>query len=291
MTGIIVNSIGLIVLVAFIVPQTQLSEREQLAASQHFKRGMESLLRDQYDVAEKEFKGAVAIDPLYDAAFYGLGQAYMATKRYDEALKAYLASRDAFKAATAAEVLASTASDRRLRDQIDALKDNERNMMRLGTGAGAPNAIDQIHQQIQQLESRKSRRAGATPPPVPAGVSMAIGSAYFRLNDLVNAEKEYKAALEVNPSFGEAHSNLAVVYFVTGRLREAESEIQAAEKTGFKVNPRLKDDIAAATKKKSSRSGDGGGNADLRQHGVEVRRGERLLQNRQRNHIVFDVYR
>jgi tetratricopeptide (TPR) repeat protein len=247
MTVIIVGTVCAFVAVA--IPQAQLSEREQLAASQHFKRGMESLLRDKYDVAEQEFKAAVAIDPLYDAAFYGLGQVYMATKRYGEALKAYLASRDAFKAATAAEVLASAASDRRIRDQIDALKDNERNMMRLGTGPGNPQAIDQIREQIQQLESRKSRRAGATPPPVPAGVSMAIGSAYFRLNDLANAEKEYKAAVEVNPTFGEAHSNLAVVYFVTGRLPEAETEIKAAEKAGFRVNPRLKDDIAAAKKK------------------------------------------
>ena len=250
MTGIVVKSIGLLSLLAMAAPQAQLSEREQLAASQHFKRGMESLLRDQYDVAEQEFKGAVAIDPLYDAAFYGLGQVFMATKRYNEALKAYLASRDAFRAATAAESLASAASDRRLRDQIETLKDNERNMMRLGTSApGGQQAIDQIRELIQQLESRKSRRAGATPPPVPAGVSMAIGSAYFRLNDLANAEKEYKAAVDVNPTFGEAHSNLAVVYFVTGRLPEAETEIKAAEKAGFKVNPRLKDDIAAAKKK------------------------------------------
>ena len=249
MTGIVVKRIALLWLLAVAAPQTQLSEREQTAASQHFKRGMESLLAERYDTAEQEFKGAVAVDPLYDAAFYGLGQVYMATKRYAEALKAYLASRDAFKAATAAEVLNSAASDRRIRDQIDALKDNERNMMRLGTGPGAGQAIDQIREQIQQLESRKSRRAGATPPPVPAGLSMAIGSAYFRLNDVANAEKEYKAAVEVKPSFGEAHSNLAVVYFVTGRLPEAETEIKAAEKAGFKVNPRLKDDIAAAKKK------------------------------------------
>jgi tetratricopeptide (TPR) repeat protein len=251
MTGIIVNSVGLIWLLALIVPQPQLSEREQVAASQHFKHGMESLLRDQYDIAEKEFKGAVAIDPLYDAAFYGLGQVYMATKRYDEALKAYLASRDAFKAGTAADVLASAASDRRIRDQIEVLKDNERNLTRLGTGAGSPQTIDQVREQIQQLESRKSRRAAATPPPVPAGLSMAIGSAYFRLNDLANAEKEYRAAIDVNPNFGEAHSNLAVVCFVTGRLPEAEAEVKAAEKAGFRVNPRLKDDIAAAAKKKS----------------------------------------
>ena len=252
MTGIVMKSLGLMWLLALAVPEAQLSEREQLAASQHFKRGMESLLADRYDVAEQEFKGAVAIDPLYDAAFYGLGQVYMATKRYNEALKAYLASRDAFKAATGAEVLSSAASDRRIRDQIDALKDNERNMMRLMSGGqnpGASQSIDQVREQIQQLESRKSRRAGATPPPVPAGLSMAIGSAHFRLNDLPNAEKEYKAAIEVNPSFGEAHSNLAVVYFVTGRVPDAEVEVKAAEKAGFRVNPRLKDDIAAAKKK------------------------------------------
>src|ERR1044072_1024472 len=73
----------------------QLSERDHRAASQQFKRGMESLLAEKYDVAETEFKAAVAIDPLYDAAFYGLGQVYMATKRYPDALKAYLESREA----------------------------------------------------------------------------------------------------------------------------------------------------------------------------------------------------
>ena len=230
----------------------QLSEREQHAASQHFKRGIESLVGEKYDVAETEFKAAVVIDPLYDAAFYGLGQVYMATKRYPDALKAYLESREAFKKATAEEALAGTESDRRLRDQIQALKDNERNMTRLmggGQNPGAQQSIDQVREQIQQLESRKSRRAGASPPPVPAGLSMAIGSAYFRLNDLASAEREYRAAVDVNPNFGEAHSNLAVVYFVTGRLPQAEAEIQAAEKGGFRVNPKLKNDIAAARKK------------------------------------------
>jgi tetratricopeptide (TPR) repeat protein len=231
------------------VQASQLSEREQSAVSQHFRRGMESLLAEHYDVAETEFRAAVTIDPLYDAAFYGLGQVYMATKRYNEALKAYLASREAFKSATAAETLASTESDRRVRDQIQALKDNERNLTRLaGQNPGAQQTVDQIREQIQQLESRKSRRAAATPPPVPAGLSMAIGSAYFRLNDLANAEQEYKAAIEVKPNFGEAHSNLAVVYLVTGRAAEADTEVKAAEKAGFRVNPKLKDDIAAKKK-------------------------------------------
>jgi len=243
-----VLSLMISVVSVFPVAAWQLSEREQHAASQHFKRGMESLVAEKYDVAETEFKAAVAIDPLYDAAFYGLGQVYMATKRYPDALQAYLASRDAFKSATAAEALAGSDADRRLRDQIDALKDNERNMGRLMAGPSAQATIDQMHDQIQQLESRKSRRSGASPPPVPAGVSMAIGSAYFRLNDLPNAENEYKAAIVVNPNFGEAHNNLAVVYLISGRATEADAEVKAAEKAGFRVNPKLKQDIAAAKK-------------------------------------------
>ncbi len=253
MMSIIVKRSVLFLMIAVVtgisIHASQLSERDQYAASQHFKRGMEALIGEKYDVAETEFKAAVAIDPLYDAAFYGLGQAYMATKRYPDALKAYLASRDAFKSATAAEALAGSAADRRLRDQIQALKDNERNMTRLMTGSNATGTIDQVREQIQQLENRKNRRSGATPPPVPAGLSMAIGSAYFRLDDLANAEQEYKAAIEVKPTFGEAHNNLAVVYLITGRPTEADAEVNAAEKAGFRVNPRLKDDIAAARRK------------------------------------------
>jgi Tfp pilus assembly protein PilF len=230
----------------------QLSERDQHAATQHFKLGMQALLTEHYDEAEREFRAAVRIDPLYDAAFYGLGQVYMATKRFDSAVKAYIAARDAFKSATAEEALASVTSDRRLKDQIDALKDYERNLTRQTAAQSNPAArgpIDRVRDQIKQLETRMGRRSGATPPPVPAGLSMALGSAYFRLNQLEDAEREYKAAIDVNPSFGEAHSNLAVVYLVTGRIDEADTALKTAEKAGFKANPKLKDDIAAAKKK------------------------------------------
>jgi tetratricopeptide (TPR) repeat protein len=230
----------------------QIPERDQVAATGHFKRGMEALLGEKYDSAEQEFRAAVKIDPLYDAAFYGLGQVYMATKEYEPAVKAYLAACEAFKSATAAESLASVTTDRRLKDQIDALKDNERNMTRQmppSRNPGAQAAIDRIRDQIRQLEGRL-HRTGGPPPPIPAGYSMALGSAYFRLNQLADAEREYKAAIDTNPAFGEAHSNLAVVYFVTGRIAEANAALKAAEKAGFKVNPRLKDDVEAALKKR-----------------------------------------
>ena len=83
---------------------------------------------------------------------------------------------------------------------------------------------------------------------VPSYVSLALGSAFFRLGRLADAEREYKATVAADPKTGEAYSNLAVVYLQTGRFDEAEKAVKAAEKTGFKVNPMLKDDIATRKK-------------------------------------------
>jgi len=56
-------------------------------AAELFRSGMEALAAEHYDEAEQDFRAAVKMDPLYDAAFYGLGQVYMATKRYERAVQ------------------------------------------------------------------------------------------------------------------------------------------------------------------------------------------------------------
>jgi tetratricopeptide (TPR) repeat protein len=160
-------------------------------------------------------------------------------------VQAYLHSREAFRQNAAAEAAGDVAAEQRLRDQIQVLKDTERALQRTSqasTPLNVNSAIERIRGQITLLESRRNRRPDA-PPPVPAGLSMALGSAYFRLGRHEDAEREYKAAIAADPSFGEAHSNLAVLYMVTERYDQAEAEVKAAEKAGFKVNPNLKADI------------------------------------------------
>ena len=225
------------------VPGAQeLTERQQQLAADHFRAGMSALQSERYDRAETEFRAAVKIDPLYDAAFYGLGQVYMATKRFPDAVRAYLDSREAFKAAVASEALGAAVSDRRLRDQIQALKDHVRSLERM-SAPGLQVAIDRNRDRIRQLEVRRNRSGSGGSQPIPAGLSHALGSAYFRTNDLQSAEREYLEAVKVNPDFGEVHNNLAVVYMLTNRLQRAEEEIALAEKAGFAVNPQLKEDL------------------------------------------------
>jgi Flp pilus assembly protein TadD len=78
---------------------------------------------------------------------------------------------------------------------------------------------------------------------------MSLGAAYFRNNQFVEAEREYKTALDANSGSGETHNNLAVLYLMTDRADLAQNEIKAAEQTGYKVNPGLKEDVGKRVKK------------------------------------------
>ena len=72
---------------------------------------------------------------------------------------------------------------------------------------------------------------------------MALGSAYFRTEQFPDAEREYRAAIAVEPKSGEAFNNLAALYLQTSRYKEADEAVKSAEKAGFRVHPQLKQDI------------------------------------------------
>jgi Flp pilus assembly protein TadD len=169
----------------------------------------------------------------------------MATKRYEQAVRAYLDSRKAFNDAVAAEKFDAATVDRRLSDRLQALREYGRALQRGSAtqAQGLTAAIQRNQEEIRQTESMLNRAKSGVAPDPPPGLSMALGSAYFRTGDLKSAEREYLDAVTAKPSFGEAHSNLAVVYMMTGRLEHADQEIALAEKAGFSVNPQLKADI------------------------------------------------
>ncbi len=106
------------------------------------------------------------------------------------------------------------------------------------------NLLRQLNNQRRDVQNAATRGSGmiidATVPP---WVSLSLSSAYFRSGKLAEAEREYKAAIAVDSQFGEAHSNLAVVYLETNRIGEAEASLKEAKKSGFRVNPQLEQAI------------------------------------------------
>jgi tetratricopeptide (TPR) repeat protein len=173
----------------------------------------------------------------------------MPQKKYAEAVAALAKCRDLYREQAGKQFSNQQELQQYRRDRITEIDEVIRqNQQGLQTVRSAE-SIRQLIESRRLLQENLQRGANVSMEmSVPSFVSMALGSAYFRLGRLSDAEREYKATIDVDPKTGEAHNNLAVVYLETGRFDEAEKAVKAAEKTGFNVNPMLKDDIKAKLK-------------------------------------------
>jgi Flp pilus assembly protein TadD len=226
------------------------AERSRKEALLHYRLGQDAMHNERFDIAEKEFQKSATLDPTLELAPYGLGQVYMATKRFRVAIVAFTKSREVFQANAVINAGDEIAQQRRIDDYIKELEDQQAVYSQPGHTASSPTArnyLTTLGNQIASMKAAKMRTVNGGPEPVPAWLSLALGSAYFRSGAMPDAEREYLAAIKADPKLGEAHNNLAVVYMLTQRYAEANSEIKAAEKSGFRVNPQLKEDLKKAS--------------------------------------------
>jgi tetratricopeptide (TPR) repeat protein len=227
------------------------SPPDLLLAQGKLKEGQALLKSERYEEAADAFREAIRLDPNLMMAHYGLGQAHMALKQYTSAITAFKGARTAFEARTAEGLNASLENDNRIQERVRDLQDKIRENLNRQLAEGSPEArerdrmISLWEMEMQNLQ-RSSRSSQPGPPPLPPGLPLALGSAYFRAGQLPEAEKEYRLALEIQPTLGEPRNNLAVVLLLTGRPAEAEEQLKLAEKNGFRVAPGLKEDVQKA---------------------------------------------
>jgi len=222
-----------------------ISEQRRQEAREHYQTGMEKMRAESFEEAADEFRTSIKLDRLFVLAHYQLGEARMALKQYPAAVEALERCISVSKELVALQQSDRALGEKRLDEEIQALKDSLQALARNPSHSVQPqNAALRLETQLQQLE--RQRRKGATATDVPAEFSLALGSAYLRSGKIAEAERAYGEAIRVNPKMGEAHNNLAFVYFRTGRLDAAEDELKAAEKSGFAVNPRFKEDVKKA---------------------------------------------
>jgi tetratricopeptide (TPR) repeat protein len=217
----------------------EIARREAL---RHFRDGQELLVAERFEQAAGEFMAAIELDPLLTLAHYGLGQSYMALKRYASAVQAFVGCRDAYASIAAMRQSDALGADRRMDDEMRELRDSLARV-RSGQIKGSGPALEQqLEKRLDELETMRRNRNDRSQ--TPAEVSLALGSAYYRNNQAADAEREWLAATAANPRLGEAHNNLAVLYLLSGRKKNAEDAVKAAERARFRVNPQLKADIA-----------------------------------------------
>jgi superkiller protein 3 len=219
-------------------------------ARPHYKTGWEYMRVEAWEEAAAAFRKAIEIDRRFEDAYYSLGRAQMNLRKYGDAIAAYTEARDLYQAQTGEQFSNQQDAQRYRQDRLMELDEVIRQMQTGAQTARTQERLRQVQEQRRQLQQYLQRGANITiANNVPAFVSLALGSAYFRSGKLADAEREYKAALAADPKTGEAHINLAVVYLETERYAEADRAITAAEKAGAKVNPQLKQDIKGRLKK------------------------------------------
>lgn len=217
------------------------SRREAL---HHYREGQEHLSGEQYERAVAAFQQAIQLDDLFTDAHYGLGQAFVGLRRYASAAQAFRRCLTAAQALHALRERDRVQSDHRIDEEIRELREAVRQVERaVPLGQGRDLRILKLEQRIQDLQ--RARSSIGKPFEAPATVLLALGSVHFRIDEPTLAEHYWTEAVKVNPKFGEAWNNLAVVYMTTGRKKAAEDAVKNAERAGFRVNPRLKDDIKA----------------------------------------------
>jgi tetratricopeptide (TPR) repeat protein len=232
--------------------QVRLAEVDRQTALTHLRAGQDALAGERFDDAEREFRAAIRLHPRLELAHYGLGQVFMATKRYEHAVDAFVSCRNLFQLNVAEDQNERLTYERRLDDQIQSKRDELRALQTGRVRMSNPtSSVDRVRNELGQLERLRQRSrepVGGTPP----FIVTALGSAYFRAGAFNDAEREWRLAAAIDPSIGEVHNNLAVVCMLTGRYDEAEREIQLAEKAGFRVRPAFKDELKAKKAAKGS---------------------------------------
>lgn len=209
-----------------------------------YRAGLAFMQSERWAEAAQSFRGAIDTDATFEMAHYMLGRVHMAQKQYPDAVAALSRARDLYRAVAGRAFSEMNDQQVSRRDRIAEIDDAIRELQMKPQTNRIQEQLRQLVDQKRQVE-QASQRAGnlSLKTTVPAYVTLSLGSAYFRLNDLAEAEKAYKESLDADPRQGETHNNLAVVYFMTGRYREAEEAVRAAEKAGYRVNPTLKNNI------------------------------------------------
>jgi tetratricopeptide (TPR) repeat protein len=242
MRYVVIVFVAILAIAGPVAAQTR-ADRERARVQN--KLGWEDMRHEDWEKAARSFQAAIDIDPQFEVPFYGLGRANMALKKFAAAIAAYERCRDLFQNQANRRFTSAQEAQRYRRDRITEIDDQIRQVQSVRQTPQTMDMLRQLQNQRREVNERITRGDDVSlQSTVPAYVSLALGSAYFRAGRLTDAEREYKATIAADSKSGEAHSNLAVVYFETQRFREALSALNSAKKTGFKINPELEKAIS-----------------------------------------------
>jgi len=233
---------------------TEANARTIQQASALCRKGAKALQAGDKAEASARFEKALSVLPDFPDAHVGLGHVAMSEGNFEGALNSYQRARNGYL--SFGSMLQSLREENfretqrrmgQIRDQIDSLghaSTNARTDPR--TEAEITRSLTALQDELRRLEAVEppKENAGADPP---AEVWFYIGNAQFKLEKYDEARASWETSAKLNPGFPMIHNNLAVIYWKAGRFNDAQRELATAERLGFPVNPKMKEDLAKAS--------------------------------------------
>jgi tetratricopeptide (TPR) repeat protein len=225
------------------------SPTDRARAREQNRLGWDYMKSERFEDAVKAFQASVETDPTFEMPWYGLGRAHLALKQFVSATSALTRCKQLYVAQVGRQFTNQQEAQRFRQDRMADYDEMLRQLDSVPQTAQVQDQRRQVNEQKRQLQEIITRGNNITiDNAVPAWVSLSLGSSYFRSGKLQDAEREFKEAIGADSKSGEAMNNLAVVYLETERFALALSTIEAAKKTGFKVNPELEKAIRERAK-------------------------------------------
>jgi tetratricopeptide (TPR) repeat protein len=215
------------------------------------RKGGRALAAGDRARAAEAFEKALLALPTFPDAHLGMGHMAMAEKDYEAALESYRRARDGYVALGSDLDALKLENYAETQKRVAELRDQMSNLGRATTNARTDARTEAelqrkltiIQDQIRRLEAVEPPRPSASDP-VPAEVLFFIGNAQFYLQRYDEARVSWETCAKRNPGFAQIHNNLAVIYWKAGRFPDAQRELAEAERLGFPVNPKMKEDLA-----------------------------------------------
>jgi tetratricopeptide (TPR) repeat protein len=156
-----------------------------------YRQGLEYLRTEAWDNAVTAFQQAIDTDNTFELAYYGLGRARMPQRRYAEAIVAFTRCRDLFMAQVGRKFSTRHDAQRYRQDRLNEIDELIRQYQQGPLSIRAQDAIRQLEQQKRDIREQFDRGMNITiENAVPAYVSLALGSAFFRSEQFADAERE-----------------------------------------------------------------------------------------------------
>ncbi|MGD8537793.1 MAG: tetratricopeptide repeat protein [Candidatus Aminicenantes bacterium] len=189
--------------------------KDYALAKKYYLEGLKHKKDGKLDKAQEKFVKSVEVSPNFPESFVELGNIYMRQKNFDRAIEEYDKAEESYLRLEAyvSKGIISTAAWKR---EFDV-------------------ASRELYRDLQEPNFA-----------IPPKVYFFKGGAYFRKGMLKEASEQFHRTIALDPNHGDAHNNLAVIYYLTKQYDIAWKHLRLAEENGAKVNPKFVEDLKKA---------------------------------------------